>query len=83
MNGTYYTAQQRSHCLNSTDYTDITIGMFYNDVWAYRLCPLAKHSNQTGGHVRFFDEPCVSEGWVVWHPGAREGGCVIQLSATV
>ena len=83
VNGTFYTSGQRTQCLNTTDYLDINVGFIYNDVWAYRLCPIAKTASQDGSHHRFFDAPCISEGWVVWHTGAREGGCYIELGVTV
>ena len=56
--------------------------MFYNDVWAYRICPrrAAEDIGDDGQHLRgqrrWADQPCVGEGWVLWHPGAREGGYV-------
>jgi hypothetical protein len=32
---------------------------------------------------RAWDSPCIGSGWVLWHPGGREGGCVIQLGIEV
>ena len=32
---------------------------------------------------RYFDEPCENSGWLLLHPGALEGGCVIQLGILV
>ena len=42
VDGNYYTVKERSQCLNTTSYSDIKVGIIYNDVWAYRLCPIAK-----------------------------------------
>jgi hypothetical protein len=38
--GEYYTIEQRNRigCDNTTDYSMIDVGVFYNDVWAYKLC---------------------------------------------
>ena len=66
--------------------------MFYNDVWAYRICPrsAAEDIGDDGQHLRgqrrWADQPCVGEGWVLWHPGAREGGyvrlcCIASVAA--
>ena len=38
VNGTYYTAEERSTCSNTTDPNIIPVGVYYNDVWAYKLC---------------------------------------------
>lgn len=42
-NGTYYSEAERAAC-NATvnDYSTIDVGVFYNDVWAYKLCKRCK-----------------------------------------
>ena len=38
--GHYYTAKERAGCqTNTTNPALINVGIFYNDVWAYRMCP--------------------------------------------
>jgi len=39
--------------------------------------------NPNQKYPRYFDEPCEKSGWVLLHPGAPEGGCVIQLGILV
>lgn len=73
--GDFYSSAERANC-NFTTSSTIDIGLIYNDVWAYKLC------NQTLGE-RDFDNACNSTGWELWHPGAREGGCIIQLGIEV
>lgn len=46
------------------------IKVLYNDLWVYEL------GNEC---TRYFDGPCVNNGWRVHHPGAKEGGCKIVL----
>jgi hypothetical protein len=53
------------------------VGIFYNDVWAYKLC----ESRDDNGIAN--ETSCFEEGWTLWHPGARQGGCVIGLSGLV
>lgn len=79
--GKYYT--DRSMCVNGTDYSQIEIGVYYNDLWAYRLCDMYNSTNTTGETGRYFDTQCEGEGWVNWHIGAREGGCTIELGSLV
>lgn len=79
--GKYYSQQERSHCSNS-DSTLIDVGVIYNDVWAYRLCPTNIAANVSGSS-RYFDGPCEGSGWVLWHPGALQGGCTIVLGIEV
>jgi hypothetical protein len=80
--GKYYTRAERASCsndtVNSTTYALIDVGVFYNDVWAYRLCP----SNGTE-QKRWYDGACEGEGWVQWHPGGIEGGCTLELGEMV
>jgi hypothetical protein len=39
VNGTYYTLDQRIGCNHTVDNPSIVpVGIFYNDVWAYKLC---------------------------------------------
>lgn len=57
-------------CSNSAQ-----IKVLYNDIWVYEL---GKRDC-----TRYFDGPCVDNGWKVLHPGAREGGCKIVLGACV
>lgn len=71
----YYDEADQANC-NFTTASIVSVGVMYNDVWAYRLC------NQTAGE-RDFDGPCVENGWELWHGGAKEGGCVIQLGIEV
>jgi hypothetical protein len=92
--GEYYTEAEREGC----DYDEtslIDIGIFYNDVWAYKMCTRSLEPESTPGYGpldtptvptnpdRFFDGPCLSSGWILLHPGAPEGGCVIQLGILV
>jgi hypothetical protein len=79
--GKYYSKAERQKCGNNTEnstYALIDVGVFYNDVWAYRLCPKNGTSNR-----RYFDGACVNEGWLQWHPGAKEGGCSLRLGELV
>eukprot|EP00605_Chrysophyceae_sp_TOSAG23-4_P000108 GSChrysophyteH1.ASY1.ANO1.118.1 assembled CDS len=147
----YYTSEERAGC-NFTESSRINVGIFYNDVWAYKMCersiepqstpgygPLdgsikaavdsllpkvelgsnpsdnvdgtyldvpidcvfCTHTHLTSGTPeqallfdrtaalqnaspkRYFDEPCEDGGWLLIHPGAPEGGCVIQLGILV
>ena len=72
----YYTVAEQSGCANSTEF--VNIALTYNDVWAYKLC------NSTGESAdRDFDGPCNSTGWELWHPGAPQGGCTIELGIEV
>ena len=38
VNGTFYSAEERSSCPNTTSPDIIPVGVYYNDVWAYKLC---------------------------------------------
>jgi hypothetical protein len=72
----FYDEADKKGCKGSFNQTAFTeIGLIYNDVWAYKFC------NQTTG--RDFDEACNATGWELWHSGASEGGCVIQLGVEV
>ena len=74
--GKYYDAAERAGCeINSTASSLIDIGLIYNDVWAYKLCNPVPPNNYTFPE-RGFDTPCVDSGWVLWHPGALQGGRV-------
>ena len=93
-NNTYYTVlqQKQAGCkdiqVNQTSkvdynyYSQVQVGVFYNDVWAYRMCGYKTNhsSNQPG---RYFDTQCEGEGWLNWHPGALEGGCQFELGTLV
>lgn len=69
----YYSAADRKGCnYNST--SQIDIGLFYNDVWAYKVCKQTE---------RGFDSACETNGWVSWNAGALEGGCAIELGILV
>lgn len=49
--GLYYTAAERSGCTNES-IANITIGIIYNDVWAYKLCPI---NSSTATSTRYFN----------------------------
>lgn len=76
VNGTFYSAAQRQTCAANTSSSVIPVGVFYNDVWSYKLC-----SNQPP--YRYFNGPCVDSGWVLWSEGALEGGCAYKLDDLV
>ena len=95
----YYTSEERTGC-NFTESSRIDVGIFYNDVWAYKMCEQSIEPASTPGvgpldgydrstidpnqqYGRYFDEPCEKSGWLLLHPGAPEGGCVIQLGILV
>ncbi len=68
----YFTKEQQAEARCTGNESNVVVGTFYNDVWAYDLnCD------------RYFDGPCEGSGWVIWHPGALEGGCIIQLGIEV
>lgn len=75
-NNTYYSTDEQKNCANFTTSSTIDVGLIYNDVWAYRLC------DQDLGE-RDFDGACKESGWELWHPGAQQGGCIIQLGIEV
>ena len=97
----YYTQDQinAANCNNGVSHDKITVGIIYNDVWAYRMCERVNEPPSTPGFSinppktigisdkpptkRYFDSPCVGSGWVMLHSGAPEGGCVIQLGILV
>ena len=80
--GKYYSAAERAGCENVT--STIDIGVIYNDVWAYKLCPIGNSTNVNETEAkRFFDGPCEGSGWELWHPGALQGGCTIELGIEV
>lgn len=68
----YFTKEEQAALGCTGNETEITVGLFYNDVWAYDLTC-----------TRYFDGPCQNDGWQIWHPGALEGGCNIQLGIEV
>eukprot|EP00981_Chlorochromonas_danica_P008064 scaffold1949_cov176-Ochromonas_danica.AAC.7 len=74
-NQIYYDASDQTSCNFSTA-SIVNVGVVYNDVWAYRLC------NSSSGE-RDYDDACVSNGWELWHQGAKEGGCAIELGIEV
>lgn len=81
--GKYYSAAERAGCnTTAASSAEINIGIIYNDVWAYKLCPI-NGTTDTTDPQRYFDGPCEGSGWVLWHPGALQGGCVIELGIEV
>ena len=68
----YFTKEQQIIAGCTGNETHITVGTFYNDVWAYNM-----QCN------RYWNGPCEGTGWVIWHPGAREGGCSVELGILV
>lgn len=74
-NGTFYSLEERKGCnLTNIEATSlIDVGLIYNDVWAYKLCnpniPVGATEPERG-----FDGACKETGWVLWHPGAQQGG---------
>ena len=92
VNGTYYTAEERSACSNSSDPNIIPVGVYYNDVWAYKLCNkygcclisfVTSHYFRSTPPYRYFNGPCVNNSWVLWNPGAHQGGCEYKLNILV
>lgn len=70
----YYAPSEQVGC-NFTANSLTKVGLFYNDVWAYKLCPRTE---------RTFDGACNSTGgWLMINPGASQGGCNIELGITV
>lgn len=49
--GKYYSVEERKSCTNSTSAL-INIGVIYNDVWAYKLCPV---NSSTETSTRYFN----------------------------
>lgn len=94
LTGEYYTEEERAGC-DYEETSTINIATFYNDVWAYKMCERSTEPFSTPGYgpldtvteavdpKRFFDSPCTDGGWLLLHPGAPEGGCVIQLGILV
>ncbi len=94
-NNTYYTPLQQKqagcklievHDEVKTDfnyYSQVQVGVFYNDVWAYRLCDVKKPTDPPEKLGRYFDTQCEGEGWLNWHSGALEGGCQFELGTLV
>lgn len=85
--GTYYDIkeiEEKCKTPESKD-PDIDIGIIYNDVWAYIMCPFDDGNNNVNYNRRYWDSPCVGtgSGWIVLNIGALEGGCVIQLGFLV
>eukprot|EP01036_Dinobryon_divergens_P033211 gene33211-42946_t len=77
INNEYYTKADQKTCSgNVNDTSIIDVGLFYNDVWAYKVC-------MPGPLGRNWDGACVETGWELWSPGAAEGGCTIQLGILV
>lgn len=87
----FYSLDERLNiygCSNTTDSRYIPVGVYYNDVWAYQLCPTATSAtmpqgNSSRGGQRYWDTACEGQGWINMHAGAIEGGCVIQLGILV
>ena len=87
----YYSPEEQANCnftqtnVNGTSfnsqnsqYSEVDIGLIYNDVWAYKVCNTSSIPPERG-----FDTACEDTGWVLWHPGALQGGCVIELGIEV
>lgn len=89
----YYTQDEVAARNCEASSSNVPVGFIYNDVWAYKVFPTrtpqeAQASNGTDEANRFecqrtWDSPCIESGWISWHPGALEGGCVIQLGIEV
>jgi len=73
----YYTKAEQANCGNTTA-SIIDVGLYYNDIWAYKVC-----STTTNPPERPWDDACNEYGWELWHPGASEGGCRIELGIEV
>jgi hypothetical protein len=75
----YYTVDERNKadCTNASFI--INVALTYNDVWAYKLCNNTEQPNPK----RDFDSACNGTGWELWHAGAPEGGCTIELGIEV
>lgn len=77
----FYTLAERADCdywQNRTTKEDlgvVDVDLIYNDIWAYELC------NASLGE-RDWDGPCKETGWVAWHSGAPEGGCIVIFGST-
>jgi hypothetical protein len=70
----FYSEEEQKGCnLTSKATSMIDIGLIYNDVWAYKLCNPQVPVGQTEPE-RGFDSACKETGWVLWHPGALQGG---------
>lgn len=70
----YYTVEEQKGC-NFTSSSLVSIGLIYNDVWAYKLC------NPKGPNPeRGFDTPCKETGWLLWHAGAPQGGALTNIA---
>ena len=74
----YWSKADKVNCGSQTDL--VRVGVIYNDVWAYKI---TGNKNKAAGCGRYFDGPCENMGWVLWHPGALQGGCLIQLGIEV
>lgn len=71
--GENYTYSDSDGTLNCTGVSlTTTVGLYYNDVWAYNL-----------NCTRYFNGPCEGSGWTLWHPGALQGGCIMALGQLV
>jgi hypothetical protein len=82
----YYTQAQydAAKCDSSSSHSQVEIGIYFNDVWAYKLCDQHNASSQTTvKSERYFDTQCEGSGWENWHPGAKQGGCLIELGTLV
>jgi hypothetical protein len=76
--GLFYTVEERKSCSSEKNFSIINVGMFYNDVWAYKICNPASATPE-----RLWDQACNDTGWEVWNVGAAEGGCRIELGIEV
>lgn len=84
------TEEEKQACLDDP-IDKINVGVIYNDVWAYKIT--GPRHGLSGKNIdrdriepgcdRYDDDACEDSGWVLWHPGAREGGCLIQLGIEV
>jgi hypothetical protein len=68
----YWSKESQAGCSSETSSGIIDVGKIYNDVWMYRV-----------NCLRSWESPCRDRGWILWHPGAQQGGCGIQLGIEV
>lgn len=84
----YYSKEETQSCGDDrSKYSQIDVGIIYNDVWAYKLCETNITKACPPGRPckdrRYFDSSCELSGWVNLNSGAPEGGCNIQLGILV
>lgn len=76
----FWSKEDQKNCDKQS--ANIPVGVIYNDVWAYKITGNKNVPAQVGCN-RYFDGPCENMGWVLWHTGALQGGCLIQLGIEV